>query len=74
MPVRLDVYGRFRLRIERTPGGFRILEEGADGKRRLRDDLARLLPGDLADDEIPAALDTLLHELGGPELSIRVID
>lgn len=72
--MRLDVYGRFRLIVERTPGGFRILEEGEDGKRRLRDDLAILLPSDLPDAELPGALDSLLHELGGPELSIRVID
>jgi len=77
MRLRFDCYGRLLLDVERTPDAtWRVLQVGADGKRRLRTDLA--IPADLARDELARDelarwLDDLLHEHGGPGRSIRLI-
>lgn len=71
--MRLDCYGRFVLDVERMPDGtWRVLEVGAEGKRRVRDDLA--VPPHAREDEIATYLDDLLHEYGGPGRAITVRD
>jgi predicted enzyme related to lactoylglutathione lyase len=70
--MRFDVYGRLLLDIVRTPDGYQVCEVGAEGKRRLRDDL--VLPADVPEAGIEQALDDLLHELGDPGRVIRRVD
>ncbi|OZI73790.1 DUF7661 family protein [Bordetella genomosp. 2] len=61
--MRFDVYGRYRLEILRTAGGWQVYRETA-GKRVPAHDL--VLPPDLDAADIPAYLDDLLHELSPP--------
>ena len=70
--MRFDVYGRLVLDIVRGPDGYRVYELGAEGKRRLREDI--VLPPDLAEGEIEQYVDDLLHELGGPGRIVRRVD
>lgn len=72
--MRFDCYGRFVLEIERREGGgWQVLEVStAEGKRRLRDDIA--VPSHLQDSEIRPWLEVLLHELGGSGRTIRLLD
>ena len=70
--MRFDVYGRLQLDIVHTPDGYRVCELGAEGKRRLREDI--VLPPDLPEAEIEQVLDDLLHELGGPGRVVRRAD
>lgn len=70
--MRFDIYGRFQLDVVRTTNGYEIYELGAEGKRRVRDDIA--LPADLPEDDIQQALDDLLHELGGTGRLVRRVD
>jgi hypothetical protein len=70
--MRFDVYGRFTLIIERTGSGWLVLEQGADGKRRVSEDV--VLPPDLPEAEIPGQLDALLHELARPAARITRLE
>jgi len=81
--MRFDIYGRYTLIIERSVEGSRagetgetgeylVLELGAEGKRRLREDI--VIPPHLPEDEIATYLDDLLHEEGRPGASIRRLD
>jgi hypothetical protein len=72
LTMRFEVYGRFQLEIVRATSGYEIYELGAEGKRRVREDLA--LPAELPEDDIEQALDDLLHELARPGRSIRRVD
>lgn len=68
-PIRFDVYGRFRIAVERTDLGWRVTRLGLDGKRSYED----LLIG-VAEEELADALEVLYHELGRPGAVIRRIE
>jgi hypothetical protein len=70
--MRLDVYGRFQLDIERTSSGYRVFELGSEGKRRTREDI--VLPADLPEADVEQFIDDLLHELGAPGRMVRRMD
>jgi hypothetical protein len=70
--MRFDVYGRFILVIERTTSGWLVLQQGADGKRRIFEDV--VLPPDLPEAEVVVHLDALLHELSRPGARITRLD
>jgi hypothetical protein len=70
--VRFDVFGRFVLLVERHGEGWRVLEVGADGKRRLFEDV--VIPPHVPEDEIGTLLADLLHELAHPGRSVRRLD
>ena len=70
--MRFDVFGRFVLLVERDGEGWRVLELGEDGKRRLFEDV--MLPPHVGEDEIAALLADLLHELARPASSVRRLD
>ncbi len=63
-----DVYGQYRLHLERHEGGWRVMRVGADGKRGLLD-LA--IPPDLPESRLAEFLDDLLHEGARPGESVR---
>lgn len=70
--MRFDVYGRYQLLVERSGESWLVLQPGADGKRRLRDDLQ--LPPHLSEGELRDYLDTLLHEHALPGTSIQTME
>jgi hypothetical protein len=70
--MRFDVYCRLELDVVHTANGYEIYEMGAEGKRRLRDDI--VLPADLPEGDIEQALDDLLHELGESGRVVRRVD
>lgn len=69
--LRFSVYERFTLVVERAKDGWLVLEVGAEGKRRLRPDLA--LPPGLKEADVARYLDDLLHEHARPGTSIRLL-
>ncbi len=68
----LDVYGRYRLLVERVENHWRVLEVGDDGKRGLCEDI--VIPPHLVEAEIPAYVDDLLHESGQPGARVRRVE
>lgn len=71
--MRFDCYGRFVLDVERLPsGGWRVLQVGDEGKRRLRVDVA--IPPHVREDELATWLDDLFHEHAGPGRAIRRVE
>ena len=67
--MRFDVFGRFVLLVERDGEGWRVLELGEDGKRRIFEDV--VIPPHLREDEIGTLFADLLHELARPGTSVR---
>jgi hypothetical protein len=70
--MRFDVFGRFVLLVERDGGGWRVLELGPDGKRRVFEEA--VIPPHLREDEIGPLLADLLHEHARPGTSVRRLD
>lgn len=68
--MRVDVYGRYHLDVCRE-GDRWVAYRLGEGTRR-RDDLA--IPPELSEEEIPAFLEDLLHELSAPGRSLRRIE
>ena len=62
--ARFDIYGRMQLLVEQDKGGYRMYILGADGKRRLFNELT--IPDNLTLDELASYLDDMLHELAKP--------
>ena len=69
--VVLDVYGRYRLLVERDGDRWHVLYVDNDGKRGLCDDI--VVPPNLAADEIADYVDDLLHESAAPGKRVRRI-
>lgn len=68
--IRLDVYGRFDLVIERSEESVSVYRSTADGKRAPVRHL--LIPHDAEIDEIVDLVDIAFHELAGPTDQVRV--
>ncbi len=66
--MRFDVYGRFRVDIERRDGAWVVYRVGA-GTRAPMPDL--VVPADVAADKLEDYLNDLLHELATPGREIR---
>ena len=73
--MRFDIYGRYQLEVVRENErwvAYRIdLGDLESGKRRLMSDFA--IPPSMREDELAVFLDDMLHELAGPENTIRRI-
>jgi hypothetical protein len=65
--MKFDVYGRFQLEVLRQNGQWVVykLELG----RRVRSGF--MIPSSVAESEVGTYLDDLLHELSGPNQSVR---
>jgi hypothetical protein len=70
--VRFDVFGRFVLLVERDGDGWRVLELGGDGKRRLFEEV--VVPPHVREDEVGELLADLLHEYARPGATVRRLD
>jgi hypothetical protein len=70
--ILLDVYGRYRLLVERVDGRWRVLYVDNDGKRGLCDDI--VIPPHLEADAIADYVDDLLHESSTPGKRVRRVD
>lgn len=68
--ARFDVYGRYQLQIERHGDRWLAFVVG-EGKRRPHPGI--FIPSHIAEAELPAYLDDLLHEEGGEARTIRRI-
>lgn len=66
--VRFDIYGRYQLQVERRDGRWVAYIVG-EGKLRVHPSLH--IPPEVAEDDLPAYLDDLLHEEGGGGRTIR---
>jgi len=66
-PILLDVYGAYRLLVERVGSAWRVLYN--DGKRGVCDDI--VIPPSLSADEIADYVDDLLHESARPGRRVR---
>jgi hypothetical protein len=69
--ARFDVYGRYQLQIERHEDRWVTFVLG-EGKRREHPSI--FIPSDIAEKELAAYLDDLLHEEGGGARTIRQIN
>jgi hypothetical protein len=67
--ILLDVYGRYRLLVQRIGEQWRVLYVDNDGKRGLCDDI--IIPPQLEADAIASYVDDLLHESSAPGKSVR---
>jgi hypothetical protein len=67
--MKFDVYGRFQLEVVREKDRWAVYRLGL-GKRAPAD-LA--IPSWVAPNEIATYLDDLLHELAGPDQSVRLL-
>lgn len=63
-----DVYGRFRLEVERENDAWEVYRREL-GKRVKVTDL--IVPQDLQERQIAAFLDDIFHELSGPGQSVK---
>lgn len=70
--MRFDVFGRFVLLVEHDGDGWRVLELGSDGKRRLLEEV--VVPPHTREDELATLLADLLHEYARPGASVRRLD
>lgn len=68
--ARIDVYGRYQLEVERYGDRWVVFVLG-EGKRRESPSIH--IPPDVADDQLAAYLEDLLHEEGGGAKTIRRI-
>jgi hypothetical protein len=67
--ILLDVYGRYRLLVERAGDRWRVLYIDNDGKRGLCDDI--VIPPHLEADAVARYVDDLLHESAAPGKRVR---
>ncbi len=70
--MRFDVFGRYLLLVERNGDGWRVLELGGDGKRRIFEDV--VVPPHVREEEIGELLADLLHEYARPGATVRRLD
>ncbi len=66
-----DVYGRYRLDVERHEGAWRALRVAADGKRAL---MLLVIPSEVPESRLAEALDDLLHEDAIPGATVRRLE
>jgi hypothetical protein len=69
--MKFDVYGRFFVEVIRDSGRWIVYR--IDRGRRLRED-DLVIPGDTRADDIPSALEDLLHENAAPDRKIKLIE
>jgi len=69
--MKFDVYGRFFVEVTRDSGRWIVYR--IDRGRRLRED-DLVIPGDTQADDIPSALEDLLHEYAAPDRKIKLIE
>jgi hypothetical protein len=67
--MRFDVFGKFVLLVERDGDGWRVLELGGDGKRRIFEEL--VVPPHVREDEVGELLADLLREHARPGATVR---
>jgi hypothetical protein len=67
--MKFDVYGRFQLEVVREKDQWAVYRLGP-GKRAPAD---LVIPSWVAPSEIATYLDDLLHELAGPDQSVRLL-
>ena len=65
--MRFDVYGRFEVEVVRERGRWVVYRLGSG--TRARSDI--MIPASVAVSEVGTYLDDLLHELSGPNQSVR---
>ena len=65
--MRFDVYGRFQLEVLREKGQWVVYKLGPG--TQVRSDF--VIPSSVAAREVGTYLDDLLHELSGPNQSVR---
>jgi hypothetical protein len=70
--MRFDVFGKYVLLVERDGDGWRVLELGGDGKRRIFEDA--VIPPHVREDEVGELLADLLHEYARPGATVRRLD
>jgi len=68
--MRFDVYGRFRLEVQRENDSW-VVYRLSLGRRIKLDDL--IVPNVLAAEEIATFLDDIFHELSGPGQSVKLL-
>lgn len=68
--MKLDIYGRFRLDVQRENDSWVVYRLDL-GKRVKVDDF--VIPSTLGPAEIATYLDDLFHELAGPRQSVEVL-
>ena len=68
--MRFDVYGRFRLEVQRENDSW-VVYRLSLGRRIKLDDL--IVPNVLAAEEIATFLDDIFHELSGPGQSVKIL-
>lgn len=69
--MRFDVFGRFRIEVERCGDRWLVYRVG-DGTRAPQPDLA--IPPDVAPEGVEQYLSDLLHELAAPGRGLRRVD
>jgi hypothetical protein len=69
--MRFDIYGRYRLDVEREDDGGVIYRLDRGGRRRIYD---FVIPGNLAETDIATCLDDILDELAGTGAVIKRLD
>jgi hypothetical protein len=69
--MKFDVYGRFFVDVTRESGGW-IVYRIDQGRRQRMADL--VLADDARPEDIPHALEDLLHEYAAPDRKIRMIE
>jgi hypothetical protein len=67
--MKFDVYGRFQLEVVRENDQWAVYRIGL-GKRVPTD---FVIPSSVASSEVATYLDDLLHELSGPDQSVRLL-
>lgn len=68
--MRFDVYGRFRLEVQRENDSW-VVYRLSLGRRVKLNDL--IVPNVLAAEEIATFLDDIFHELSGPGQSVKLL-
>ena len=68
--MKFDVYGRFQLEVVRENDEWAVYKLGL-GKRVRTNDF--IIPSAVLPSEVGTYLDDLLHELSGPDQSVRLL-
>jgi len=68
--MKFDIYGRYVLDVERIQGKW-VSYRTSEGKRRQEPDI--VIPSDIAETDVLAYLEDLLHEYASPGRSISQI-
>jgi hypothetical protein len=68
--MKFDVYGRFRLEVQRENDSWIVYRLGLGRCVKLND---LIIPKDLAAEEIATFLDDIFHELSGPGQSVNLL-